>query len=579
MSGTARSRDNARPASLESHPSPEVGPVPAAQEPHEPRQTSELGAIFTRRWVAELVLDLTGYTVDAAPHTMTILEPACGHGAFVEVIVERLVASCSAHDVDLATTYDSFVAMDLDPHAVTASRRVARNVLARHGVAPGLARRLASRWIRQGDFLIEADSLEPVRWVVGNPPYVRIEDVSGAAMAAYRHKWKTMSGRADVYVGFFEAALGLLQPGGELGFICADRWMRNRYGAGLRRLVEDQYSMEVCLVMHAVDAFEDQVAAYPAITVIASKAQADALVVDAATEFDPSAALRLVKARDRGPAPVVVDPTFRASWLSTWPKNAASWPAGAPERLAVIATLEARLPTLEESGARVSVGVATGADEVYVIDDPDLVEPGLAVPTLAARETASGGIDWKNRFLVNPWDEDGLIGLGRYPKFDAYLKANEKRLRDRYVARNNPDRWWRTIDRVAAGAPQRPKLLIPDLKDRIFPIYDQGKFMPLHSLYYVTSDRWDLAVLGGILMSDIANMFVEAYSVKMANGYMRVSAQYLRLVRVPDPDSITKRNAADLRKAFWSRDELAASRAARSAYGLTQVGFPVTSTS
>jgi hypothetical protein len=78
-----------------------------------------------------------------------------------------------------------------------------------------------------------------------------------------------------------------------------------------------------------------------------------------------------------------------------------------------------------------------------------------------------------------------------------------------------------------------------------------------------------LAVLGGLLMSRVANMFVEAYSVRMANGYMRVSAQYLRRVRVPSPTDIPRAVADDLRAAFWSRDEEGATAAAAKAYGLT----------
>ena len=56
-------------------------------------------------------------------------------------------------------------------------------------------------------------------------------------MDAYRRRCLTMRGRSDIYVGFIERGLDLLKPGGALGFICADRWMRNQYGADLRELV------------------------------------------------------------------------------------------------------------------------------------------------------------------------------------------------------------------------------------------------------------------------------------------------------------------------------------------------------
>ena len=73
--------------------------------------------------------------------------------------------------------------------------------------------------------------------------------------------------------GFFELALRSLKPDGRVGFICADRWMRNQYGRNLRRLVTDGYSLDVSVAMHDVDAFESAVSAYPAVTVLSRRAQ------------------------------------------------------------------------------------------------------------------------------------------------------------------------------------------------------------------------------------------------------------------------------------------------------------------
>ena len=567
------SRSRLRPTGVEADPV--MVAAQAGQDGHAAtiEQTPrELGAIFTRRWVAELVLDLAGYTADEPLWADTVIEPACGHGAFLDVIVDRLLVSCERAGVDPRTLGAAIVAMDVDPDAVAVSRAATSRRLTESGMSRKDATKLARSWIRAGDFLKSARSLPLARWVVGNPPYVRIEDVSREDMAVYRAEWTTMSGRADLYVGFYEAGLGRLKEGGRLTFICADRWMRNRYGAGLRALVEQDFCIDACIVMHAVDAFEDRVSAYPAITVIGSDPQGEALVVDASDAFDSEAASRLVKAYKRGAAPVVVDDTFRASWLPTWPRGAGSWPAAVPEQLALLSALEARLPTLAETDAHVSVGVATGADDVYVVSSPDLVEAQFLHPTLAARETAFGGIEWKRRYLVSPWTAEGLADLEEFPRLSAYLQQNRPRLVQRHVAKNNPERWWRTIDRVDPRIVGKQKLLVPDLKDRIHPVYDQGMFMPLHSLYYITSESWDLPVLGGLLMSDIANMFVEAYSVRMANGYMRVSAQYLRRVRVPRPEALSRQVADELRTAFWERDRVKANAAAELAYGVSFVG-------
>jgi type I restriction-modification system DNA methylase subunit len=57
---------------------------------------AEHGEVFTRRWVVELILDLVGYTSNRPLHELTVIEPACGSGAFLGPITERLSASCRA---------------------------------------------------------------------------------------------------------------------------------------------------------------------------------------------------------------------------------------------------------------------------------------------------------------------------------------------------------------------------------------------------------------------------------------------------------------------------------------------------
>ena len=83
--------------------------------------------------------------------------------------------------------------------------------------------------------------------VVGNPPYIRYDDVSAEALETYRRLYPTMVGRGDIYIGFIEAGLRQLADGGILGFICADRWMRSAYGSQLRRMISAAYSIEAVI--------------------------------------------------------------------------------------------------------------------------------------------------------------------------------------------------------------------------------------------------------------------------------------------------------------------------------------------
>lgn len=67
-----------------------------------------------------------------------------------------------------------------------------------------------------------------------------------------------------------------------------------------------------------------------------------------------------------------------------------------------------------------------------------------------------------------------------------------------------------------------------------------------------------MEVLGGLLLSRIAEAFISAYGVKMRGGTLRFQAQYLRKITVPRPGSISADVANRLRVAFRAGDRDAA---------------------
>jgi hypothetical protein len=532
----------------------------------------EHGEVFTRRWVVDLILDLVGYTADRDLAAMRVVEPACGGGAFLVATVERLVASAAAHGRDLAAAEDAVLAVDLLQGNVERSRDAVVDTLCLGGVDLDAARALSARWVQRRDFLLRPPAPRSADFVVGNPPYIRLEAVPKERSDAYRRACRTMGGRADVYVGFYEHGLLALREGGTLGYICADRWMRNTYGARLRELVSSGWSVDALLSLTGVDAFEDEVDAYPAVTVISRRPQHEGpLVVEGAASFGPAEA-REVAALGRGHAPArVANPRYRAARLPGWPGGRGGWPNGSPEQLAVIAGLETEFPTLEDAGTgtKVGIGVATGADKVFIVRDPELVEPERLLPLALPRDIASGRVEWSGRFLVDPWDADGLVDLEDWPRLAGYLGRHRELLSERHTAKGG--RWHKTIDRVIEGLSDSPKLYLPDFKDAIFPVLDEGTTYPHHNLYWVTSTGWDLNVLGGLLLSDVANLFIEAYSVRMRGGYLRFQAQYLRRIRLPRPADVDTGTAEELADAFARRDRAAATAAALPLYDLRKL--------
>jgi adenine-specific DNA-methyltransferase len=531
------------------------------------------GAVFTKPWVVDLILDLATYTPDRDLSVLTAVEPAVGDGAFVAAMADRLIRSCHAFGRDIRNCAHAIRGFDLDPRSVEASQRAVANVLKRGGLPSEEADHLAAAWIREGNYLFEAPGLPAVDFVIGNPPYIRLEDIGDEIMAAYRAIYRTMKGRADIYVAFFEAALRQLKPEGVCAFICADRWMLNQYGGELRSFITSRFGVETVLEMHTANAFESDVSAYPAITVIRRGNQDTVVVARANGDAESSGATALTRAITQartndlnGQTPI----GLVATRIETWFNGSDPWPCTSPERLQILRYLEENFLPLEsaETGTRVGIGVATGSDEVFITTDPRLVEPDRLVPLAMASDTLTGTLCWSGKRLVDPWNEHGLVDLAAYPLLATYFEAHREKLARRHVAQRRPQHWYRTIDRVTHALITRPKLYFPDIKNRIHPVLDTGHTYPHHNLYFIQSDGWDLEVLGGLLLSDVGQFFVECYGVRMRGGWLRFQAQYLRRIRVPDPDSLNLEHVSALTLAFRQRDRATATRVALEIYGL-----------
>ncbi|MCP2353083.1 SAM-dependent methyltransferase [Nonomuraea thailandensis] len=545
--------------------------VPPAMLAGIPDEAVEHGEVFTRRWIVEMILDLVDYRSDRDLAALRLVEPACGAGAFLGVIAELVSESCRKHERHILDALEAVCAFDLLPKNVTLARALIERTLAAEGWRSADASAVARAWVRRADYLLERSDRDQVDFVVGNPPYIRLEDVPDDRTNLYRALYPTMVGRADIYVGFFEAGLRSLRDGGRLGFICADRWMRNQYGRELRRLVVDKFALDLCITMHDVDAFEEQVAAYPAVTVLRRGRQEAAVVADTSREFSEAAAQDLkawVRRDESGP---VRSASYEVARLPHWFPGDDLWPSGSPARLAILEDLTERFTTLGDpaSGVRVGIGVATGADKVFITRDQNLVEPERLLPLAMVRDTASGILEWSGHYLVNPWSEQGqLVDLSEFPRLRDYFERNADALVGRYIVKKNPGKWYKTIDKIENGLTERPKLFFPDMKLISHPVLDDGKYYPHHNLYFVTSDVWDLKVLGGLLLSKVAEAFIEAYAVKMRGKTLRFQAQYLRRIPVPLPEEITPEQGEKLADAFLRRDVEAATSAALDVYGL-----------
>ena len=511
------------------------------------------GAIFTRQSVVDFMLDLVGYTADKELHKTALLEPSFGGGRFVLTAVDRLLTSWRASGgTDPLGLLNAIRAVELDTPTFHSFRGTLREHLVGSGISADAADLLTETWLQHGDFLL-ADFDGDFEFVVGNPPYVRQELIPEDLLRVYRGMFPTMTGRADLYIAFMERSLDLLSDGGKLNFICADAWVKNDYGRGIRAKIASDYHLAYYVDMYGLDAFEVQVGAYPSITVIeraplGSVETANALSVDAT--YLRGLADSLISGRTDRPDVAVLDAV----------RGSAPWLLSKTASLDVIHILEANFPTVGEAGCRVGIGVATGADKAFIgpFDALD-VEDDRKQPLATNKDVPGGQLVWSGKGVVNPWrDEGGLVDLDEYPRLAAHLAPYRELLGQRHTAKGDVARkWHKTIDRITPSLTTEPKLLIPDIKGNGDAIaFDPGTLYPHHNLYFITSTRWNLRALQALLRSGIAQLFVAAYSVKIGGGYLRFQAQNLKRIRVPYWEQISESDQNEMIRAGEAGEKL-----------------------
>ena len=85
------------------------------------------------------------------------------------------------------------------------------------------------------EVLTDAGEFRGFDVVLGNPPYIRQEELGVAKTRLKTDFPRTYAGTADLYVMFVEHGLNILRPGGQFTFIIPNKWMRAGYGANLRQ--------------------------------------------------------------------------------------------------------------------------------------------------------------------------------------------------------------------------------------------------------------------------------------------------------------------------------------------------------
>ncbi len=529
------------------------------------------GAVFTRREVVDFILDLVGYTSDKPLYGSRLLEPSFGAGDFLLPAIERLISSWKTNKKDRSDPYpdlvDSICGVELHYESFEKTKASVRSFLTTQGIHSNVAAKLVKQWFIQGDYLL-ADIKGRFDFIVGNPPYIRQELISDVLISEYRSRYKTIYDRADIYVPFIERSLSSLNNKAHLGFICTDRWMKNRYGGPLRKFISKDFHLKVYVDMVDTPAFHTEVTTYPAITIFTKDTPSTTRITRRPTIEKKTLSILTKELLNAQP----IINCKNVLELNNVAIGSDPWILESNKQFDLVRKIESLLPTIEEAGCKIGIGVASGADKVFIRNYDELdVEPDCKLPLAMTGDISTGVVKWQGLGIINPFACDGsLVDLKKYPRLRKYLNKNKEIIAKRHVAQKSPLNWYRTIDRIYPELSKTPKLLIPDIKGGAQIVYESGKLYPHHNLYYITSDTWDLKALQAVLMSGIARLFVSTYSTKMRGGYLRFQAQYLRRIRIPRWETIHPTIQKELIRAGECKDMVACNRTVSLLYSLSK---------
>jgi adenine-specific DNA-methyltransferase len=460
------------------------------------------GFVPTPRETVDLMVDRLFLNRRPASDAL-VLDPGCGHGEFIDGIIRW----CVKHRAGVPR----IVGIESNPKHVEVAR-------ARFG-------KCASVEIRDSDFLTD-EQAGTYDFIVGNPPYVPITELSVREKLHHRERFETATGRFDLYLLFFEQALKLLKPAGRLVFITPEKFLYVETAQALRKILARKNVEEIRLINEATFA---ELVTYPTITTVSNEA------------IRPSSTLAILR---NGSEARIVPPLDGSSWLPSIMGH-----SGNPSGL-----------TLEEVCMRISCGVATGADDVFV-RTADVLPANLrrfAYPTIAGREMGDLNDDLNFlKLILVPYDLDGtLFSEDKLGRLGDYLSqpAIRSRLVQRTCVRRKP--WYAFHETPPLGDILRPKILCKDITERPkFWVDRRGKLVPRHSVYYIVpTDSAAIEDLCDYLNSKLAREWLESHCQRVANGFLRLQSHVLKRLPIPSKFS-AKRRATPSRPSVGRRTE------------------------
>ena len=399
------------------------------------------GVVYTPKWVVNLILDHLAYKKDICEKK--IIDPACGDGAFLSEVVERFIVDAKQNNLDNSVIKRSIekniFGFDIDEIAIKKCVEILDEIASRHNLKN-------INWQ-----IIKTDSLDKkfvgkyfdfFDFVVGNPPYVRIQHLGKARRDKIQNDWHLCKrGSTDIFITFFELGFYLLNKTGKLGYITPNTYLKTKAGETLRDFIKISKALRILIDFEHNQLFENATT-YSVITVLDKNHQKNTFALY----------------KGDGENVNFIDD------INLENLNSDNWILTSNDILEKLRVIEKRGMPLNKI-AKIHVGITTLADEFYIFKDPKFegkfaeiklkdsrvfrIEKNILKPIIKASVLKDPNEE-QNRYVIFPYrktnDKNVIIPedelKSKFPLTYKYFLAVRENLDKRDKGKPNQVAWY-----------------------------------------------------------------------------------------------------------------------------------------
>ncbi len=477
------------------------------------------GAVFTPKWLADKVTQTAWQHWNKLHRTgrkiKRVGDMSCGTGVFLSSARDFFGSDVSLYGNDIDET--SLVFAKILNETLGLEAQIKHN---------------DSLLTLQKDSLFSSESEnEKFDVLIGNPPYVRSQNLSPKYIQSIREKYPEItSGNFDLSIVFIEHAIKSLTEGGIACYITTSKFMHSEYGKTIcARLAKN------VRILNIIDFKDSQVfpdhTTYTSIITFAKLPPAKKFTV---THF-PSG---ITSSRDLSKSQTF---SLNTSILEKFPWNIAT-----DEAQSIIQKLnDPKLPLIGHIFPNILQGLRTGQNDIFVLKTG--VETNLEQPYL---RPFAGGEEIKrltisrNRYrLVYPYEisSTGKVSIVEEhilkttaPNTYAYLLANKQSLSDRDLDKKS---YWYAFSRVQnLHLPHTPKILVKEMMPSSQFAADIVGDVAIGSGYALVNrsmSETDLKFWSAVLSTPVMEFALRHSGTQLHSGWFRLLKHHLQVVRLP----------------------------------------------